>query len=164
MAWFFHARDAFISSSSCLEAELHIIEWTLRSLVYLRLQDVELLSVALTAIKEAQKWPRFRLHIDHIWRLARIFHNLKWCYSHLKANLVGVILLGVLLEIIHFDRWSGLIAFTCGGKSAMSLVLKVLSCSGLIICYFLIRVKVLKAFSFSFNISLHVKKKVNIAK
>lgn len=87
----FHARDAFMSSSSRLEAELRVIEWVLRSLRDLSLQDIEIWSVSsksLSVIQNSRKWPRFRGYSDRILRLSRFFRKLKWCLSHFKANYV----------------------------------------------------------------------------
>lgn len=76
----FHARDAFVSSSSLLEAEFHVIEWILLSLGDLRLQDIKVWSVSSTAvsvIQNARKYPRFRGYTNRILHLSQTFKRLK---------------------------------------------------------------------------------------
>lgn len=88
----YHARDAFVSSVSRIQADFCIIEWSLQAILDMQILDVEVwydASMAISALRDPGKWPRFRYQIDRIICLSRNFCNLMLCFS-LQSKFSGM--------------------------------------------------------------------------
>ncbi|KAL1191752.1 hypothetical protein V5N11_001535 [Cardamine amara subsp. amara] len=77
----FHARDAFTPVTNRLTAELWCIEWTVNSVMDLRLDYVEVWSdfgSAIDAINNPRKWPRYQGLLSKIQNLCGAFQVIKF--------------------------------------------------------------------------------------
>lgn len=85
----FHAREAFLSSSSRMEAHFQVMEWVLQILWDLHIQEVEVwcdFSGIVDALRDGRRWPRYRSLIDRINRHIGLFLNLSFRVFHFKVK------------------------------------------------------------------------------
>ncbi|KAL1189747.1 putative protein phosphatase 2C-like protein 45 [Cardamine amara subsp. amara] len=88
----YHAREAFLAASNRIAAEFRCVLWTLRSLLDIHIENVEIWSdcgAMVEAVKNPKDWPRYRSYIDLFEKLRRGFRSCILEASSSQANTVA---------------------------------------------------------------------------